>query len=185
MEEFADKRNAKRTPEQIALWASFAPPPRPNLGSTKERLKPLANATTPTIVTLKNNSTDPDRPYQKLPITWVKKLEKALANREKTSLDALSNFRSELALMEEEMSDPKNRQDRLNDGNIIDDKYNSTLDNIEDLELRISLIPKAKARLQEGKYARCEFCFMDIPLERMMVLPEYPACAECWKHNYL
>lgn len=52
---------------------------------------------------------------------------------------------------------------------------------IKDLKRRINDIEDALKKIEKGKYGLCEKCGNQIPLERLLIIPEASYCIECEK----
>ena len=59
------------------------------------------------------------------------------------------------------------------------ERYENLLPIEHTLELRLVEVEKALARIEKGKYGKCEKCKKSIEIERLKALPEASLCMKC------
>jgi len=175
-EEVAQEKYAsRRNPNSAAIWASFAPPPRPRPAQTTLVVE------VETVVTpiKKQEKLSKKRPYPEFSAKQTKQLEKAFVDVRAKFVERLEQNTKEREALTEELSDPNVRKDKMNDGYPVDEEI-SRLTAIEiEIPVKLMWLDEAELKFKKKKFGRCDFCYEDIIFDRLLLYPELPACIKC------
>ena len=174
-EEIAQERYAsRRNPNSAAIWASFAPPPRPKLQEVQSKPTPV-----PVINPVKVEKLSKKRPYLEFTAKQNKELEQAFKDVRFKFEDRLSQNAVELEALIEELKDPNVRKDKMNDGYPVDDEMNKLIAVNQEIPVKLMWLDQAEIKFKKKKFGRCEFCYEDIIFDRLVLYPEISSCKNC------